>query len=292
MLLKTPPSSPISSRAAAGDRREHPDRPDHDRAHRHRQDGRGGQNRQDGDQDLTVPEAPDLAEDGLHRRRDAYYRPHLVIAAVTALTLFLVKDRIVQGVERDAARRLQRFLRRQGLERPGKERARHRRAGRALHLFDVLHDVGREAGRSGNLHGGGHVGERLDTVAPVDHQRFERRGPRDRPGAQLAQLLDEAPRHVGALLQHCRLDARHHRLGEAADRLLVLLDQGRGLPLDGHDGRDAESDDQDSHDQEGDLEREPRAQHRPLLNAPRPAGPQPRDGLQRAQPRAGIIGPV
>ena len=256
---------------APGDRRELPDRADHDGAHRHRQDGRGGQDRQHRDQDLAVPVAPDLAEDGLHRRRDTHHRAHFVIAAVAALTPFLVEDRVVQGEERDATLHFERLLRRHGLQSPGEERARHRRARRSLHLRDVLHDFVREPGSASDLRGGRHIGERLDAVAAVDHQGFERRGVLHGLGPQLTQLLDQAPGDVGPLLQHGGLDARHDSLGEPPDRLLVLLDEGRRLALDRHDRRDSESDDQDRDDQQGDLEREPGAEHRP---------------------RAGIIGPV
>ena len=265
------PRLEIAVADAPGDRRECHDRADDDGAHRHRQDGRGGQDGQHGDEDLAVPVAADLAEDRLHRGRDPHHRAHLVIAAVAALTLLLVEDRIVLREERDAVLDLQRLLGGQGLQGPGEERARHRRAGRPLHLRDVLHDVVREPGGTGDFGDGREVGERLDAVAAIDHQRFERGRVGDRVGPQLAELLDEAAGDVGPLLQHRGFDAGHDRLGEPSDRLLVLLDQCRRLALDRHDRRDAEPDDQDRHDQQGDLERQPGPEH---------------------HARAGIIGPV
>src|SRR5207253_719119 len=71
------PRLEIAVADAPGDRRECHDRPDDDGAHRHRQDGRGGQDRQRGDHDLAVPVAADLGEDRLHRGRDPHHRAHL-----------------------------------------------------------------------------------------------------------------------------------------------------------------------------------------------------------------------
>ena len=172
--------------------------------------------------------------------------------------------------ERDAVLDLQRLLGGQGLQGPGEERARHRRAGRPLHLRDVLHDVVREPGGTGDFGDGREVGERLDAVATIDHQRFERGRVGDRVGPQVAELLDETAGDVGPLLQHRGLDAGHDRLGEPSDRLLVLLDECRRLasPVDRRAAR-------------RELRHEPESRHRRHLRpwfvvAANPFGGEPR----------------
>ena len=166
--------------------------------------------------------------------------------------------------ERDAIFDLERLLGLERLQGPREQRTGHGRPGRALHLGDVLHDFVGEAGRAGDLFGCRHVGERLDPVAPVDRQVLERRALGGLGGAQLPKLLDQAASDVWALLEHRRLDARDHSLGEAPHSLLVLLEQRRRLALDRNDRRHPEADDQDRHDQQGDLDREPRPEHRSL----------------------------
>ena len=119
--------------------------------------------------------AAHLGQHRRHRRVHAHHRADLVVAAVTALALLLVDDRVVQREEGGALVRLQRFLRRQGLHRPRELRPGGGLSRLARHPLDVVEDVLGQARVPVDLHRGGEVGERLHAVAAEDREPLHRR---------------------------------------------------------------------------------------------------------------------
>jgi hypothetical protein len=141
-----------------------------------------------------------------------------------------------------------------GFHRPREEWPRRRRDGRSLHLLDVGHDLGRQVGVLLDFIEGREIRECLHAVTPVDVETLH--------GCCALQLLEHRARDIRPLLDHGRLDAGHQGGGHAPRSHLVLLDEEALLATEGPDGGSAEADDQDRHDKQGDLGRQPRPQHR------------------------------